>query len=108
MILALGVDVLRPRLLQAYDPCLDLDRQLVGLAVGPARAVGEPFQADLVVAREDLAAGLAISRLPDSIGEVRCGKASGMFTLREVPYFIGFLWRATVDETGHYCFAVAL
>ena len=29
------------------------------MAVGPARAVSEPFQTNLVVAREDLVAGLA-------------------------------------------------
>ena len=46
-------------LLQAHDPRLDLEGQLIGVAVGPARAVGEPCEANLVVAREDLVAGLA-------------------------------------------------
>ena len=46
-------------LLEAHDLGLDLERQLVGLAVGSAGAVGEALQADLVVAREDLVAGLA-------------------------------------------------
>jgi hypothetical protein len=32
-------------LLQAYDPCLDLDGELVGVTVEPARAVRQPFQA---------------------------------------------------------------
>src|SRR5438105_2712150 len=39
-------------------PRLDLEGQLVG-AVGPARAVGEPFHADLVVAHEDLVSGMS-------------------------------------------------
>ena len=46
-------------LLEAHDLGLDLERQLVGLAVGSAGAVGEALQADLVVAREDLVASLA-------------------------------------------------
>ena len=49
----------RPVLLQAHDLRLDLEGQLVRVAVGPARAVGKPFQTDFVVAREDLVAGLA-------------------------------------------------
>jgi len=46
-------------LLAPHDQRLDLGGQLVGMAVGPARAVGEPLQANLVVASEDLVAGLA-------------------------------------------------
>jgi hypothetical protein len=42
-----------------HDQRLDLDRQLIGMAVGSARAVGEPFQTNLVVTREELVAGLA-------------------------------------------------
>jgi hypothetical protein len=34
----------RPVLLQAYDQRLNLGGQLVGMAVGPARAIGEPFR----------------------------------------------------------------
>jgi hypothetical protein len=45
-------------LLEAHDLRLDLERQLVGVPIGPARAIREPVQADLVVAREDLVAGL--------------------------------------------------
>jgi hypothetical protein len=45
--------------LEAHDLRLDLDRQLVGVAIGSTRAIGEPFQADLVIAGEDLVAGLA-------------------------------------------------
>src|SRR6202011_4459188 len=44
---------------KAHDLRLDLEGQLVRVAVGPARAVGKPFQTDFVVAREDLVAGLA-------------------------------------------------
>src|SRR5262249_48565551 len=32
-------------LLDAHDQRLDLDRELIGMAIRPARAVGEPFQA---------------------------------------------------------------
>src|SRR5579864_2758817 len=46
-------------LLDAHDQRLDLDRELIGMAIGPARAVSEPFQACRVVACEDLVAGLA-------------------------------------------------
>jgi hypothetical protein len=46
-------------LLEAYDLRLYLERELVGVAVWPAGAVGEPLQANLVVASEDLVAGLA-------------------------------------------------
>jgi hypothetical protein len=46
-------------LLQAHDPRLDLKWQLIGVAVESARAVGQPFQAAIVVARKDLVAGLA-------------------------------------------------
>jgi hypothetical protein len=46
-------------LLEAHDLRLDLEGELVGVAVGPARAIGEAVQADLVIAGEDLVAGLA-------------------------------------------------
>ena len=45
-------------LLETHDLRLDLERQLVGVSIGPPRAIGEPVQADLVVAREDFVAGL--------------------------------------------------
>jgi hypothetical protein len=45
-------------LLQAHDLRLDLEGQLIGMAVWPARAVGEPFDTDLIVASGDLVAGL--------------------------------------------------
>src|SRR5436309_10396060 len=45
--------------LQPDDLRLDLEGQLIGVAIWPARAVGQPFQADLIVSREDLVAGLA-------------------------------------------------
>jgi hypothetical protein len=37
-------------LLQAHDLRLDLEGQLIGVAVWSARSVGQPFQADLMVA----------------------------------------------------------
>jgi hypothetical protein len=46
-------------LLEAHDLRLDLERELVGVAIRPARAISEPVQADRVVADEDLVAGLA-------------------------------------------------
>src|SRR5262249_18557625 len=46
-------------LLEAHDLGLDLERQLVSVAIRPARAVGEPVKAGLVVAPEDLVSGLA-------------------------------------------------
>jgi len=46
-------------LLDAHDQRLDLDRELIGMAIRPARAVGEPFQACRVIACENLVAGLA-------------------------------------------------
>ena len=55
----LGRSPTRLVLLQAHDQRLDLDRQLVGMAIGPARAVGKPFQARRVVTCEDFVAGLA-------------------------------------------------
>lgn len=33
--------------------------RLVGVATGSVRVIGKPFQADLVIARENLATGLA-------------------------------------------------
>ena len=41
-------------LLEAHDLRLNLERQLVGVPIGPPRAIREPVQADLVIAREDL------------------------------------------------------
>jgi hypothetical protein len=55
----LGRPPARLVLLDAHDQRLDLDRELIGMAIGPARAVGEPFQAGRVIAGEDLVAGLA-------------------------------------------------
>ena len=46
-------------LLEVHDLRLDLEGQLVGVTIRSTRPIGEPFQADLVVAREDLVAGLA-------------------------------------------------
>jgi hypothetical protein len=31
-------------ILEVDDPLLNLERQLVGVAIGPARAVGHPFE----------------------------------------------------------------
>src|SRR6478672_10953001 len=45
-------------LLQSDDLRLDLEGQLIGVAIRPARAVSEPVKADLVVAGEDLVASL--------------------------------------------------
>ena len=55
----LGGSPVRLILLAADNQRLDLGGQLVGVTVRPARAIGEPFQTDIVVAREDLVAGLA-------------------------------------------------
>ena len=44
---------------EADDQALDLVGQLVGVADGPAGAVGEGLEAAVVVAPEDLVAGLA-------------------------------------------------
>jgi len=46
-------------LLQAYDQRLDLDGQLVGVPVRPPRTIGQSLKTDIVVAIEDLVAGLA-------------------------------------------------
>jgi hypothetical protein len=45
--------------LELHDQRLDLERQLVRLPVGPPRAIGEPFEPAILVALEDLVAGLA-------------------------------------------------
>src|SRR5262249_43748449 len=45
--------------LEADDDCLDLSREPVRLAEGPAAAVSERFEAAIFVAVEDLVAGLA-------------------------------------------------
>lgn len=46
-------------LLEADDQRLDLHRQLIGVAVGPARSVGQALDPRAVVSIEDLVAGLA-------------------------------------------------
>ena len=46
-------------LLQTHDLRLDLKGQLIGVPIWPARAIGQAFQPDLIVAGEDLVAGLA-------------------------------------------------
>src|SRR5205085_7756198 len=45
--------------LELHDQLLDLKGQLVGRAVGPATAIGESFEPAILVALEDLVAGLA-------------------------------------------------
>src|SRR5690348_11369551 len=42
-----------------HDQRLDLVRKLIGMAIGPSRAIGEALKPGLVVAGEDLVAGLA-------------------------------------------------
>src|SRR5215831_424275 len=44
---------------QPHDQRLDLNRQLVGLPVGPAAAVGQADRSEILVALKDLIAGLA-------------------------------------------------
>ena len=46
-------------LAQLEDPALELEGQLVGLAVGPAAAIGEALEADIAIAPVELVAGLA-------------------------------------------------
>jgi hypothetical protein len=46
-------------LLAAQDQRLNLRRKLVGMPVRAPRSIGQPVQADIVVARQDLVAGLA-------------------------------------------------
>lgn len=46
-------------LLEAHDQHFDLGGQLVGMAVEPPGAVGEPFQTNLIGAGEDLVVSLA-------------------------------------------------
>lgn len=41
------------------DQAFDLERELVGVAVGPPRPVGEAFKASVSIAIEDLVAGLS-------------------------------------------------
>ena len=45
--------------LELHDQLLDLEGQLVGLPVGPAAAIGQPVEPAILVALEDLVAGLA-------------------------------------------------
>ena len=49
----------RPFALQLHDQLLDLERQLIGLPVRPAAAIGQAVQPAVLVALEDLVAGLA-------------------------------------------------
>ena len=49
----------RELLLAAHDQRLDLNREPVGMSVGPPRAIGQPLQTAAVIAFEDLVAGLA-------------------------------------------------
>jgi hypothetical protein len=49
-------------LLEPHDQRLDLDRQLVGVAVGAPATIGQPVQATVLVAIEDL-----VARLPGDI-----------------------------------------
>jgi len=48
-----------PILLQADDQRFDLKGQLIGVAVGPARSICQGLKTAIVVALEDLVAGLA-------------------------------------------------
>jgi len=45
-------------MLETHDLRFNLERQLVGMAVWPARAVVQAVQADVIVASKDLVAGL--------------------------------------------------
>ena len=53
------VEAARLLLLERHDQAFDLKRQLARLPVGPARAVGQLLQPDLLVALENLVAGLS-------------------------------------------------
>lgn len=55
----LGRPPARLVLLQLHDQLLDLKGELIGVAVGPAAAIGQTLQAAILVAIEDLVAGLA-------------------------------------------------
>jgi hypothetical protein len=46
-------------LLASHDLHFDLDRQMIGMPVRSPRAIGQSFQADVVIAPEDRVAGLA-------------------------------------------------
>ena len=52
----------RPLALEPDNQRLDLQRHLVGMAIGPARAVGEGFDPARAIALEDLVASLARDR----------------------------------------------
>ncbi len=45
--------------LELHDQRLDLKGQLVRLPVGPAATIGQPFEPAILIALEDLVAGLA-------------------------------------------------
>src|SRR5690349_10741392 len=49
----------RPLALEPNDQLLDLEGQLVGLPVGPARAIGQSLEPAVSIALENLVAGLA-------------------------------------------------
>ena len=55
----LGAPQLGSLALELHDQLLDLQRQLVGLPVGSSTAIGEPFEPAVLIALEDLVAGLA-------------------------------------------------
>lgn len=57
-LLDLGCTPARFVLLEAHDLRLDLEGQLIGVAIGPARPVSQPLKTNLI-AREDFVAGLA-------------------------------------------------
>jgi hypothetical protein len=52
--------------LQPDDQRLDLQGQLVGVPVGAARAVGEPFNAAAAIALQDFVAGLILREIENS------------------------------------------
>src|SRR6516225_12468205 len=60
---------MRLLVLQPNDQTFDLSRQLIGIAYGPPGAVSQSLQAMLLVAVEDLVAGLAgDAELPADLG----------------------------------------
>ena len=58
----LGSSPAGPLLLELHDELFDLERQLVGMALGPPAAVSQPIQAAVLVAIEDL-----VARFPGDI-----------------------------------------
>jgi hypothetical protein len=54
-----ALDVGATTINEVHDLRLNLKGQLIGVAIWPARAVGQPFQAGLIVTGEDLIARLA-------------------------------------------------